>query len=137
MRKSDIPCFPHFASRLHTEKLNGKWRKLIRPLIYWTCFGDKPQHIVVPSEFVTDFASVPRWPLAFMTCGDTGHYAAVIHDYIVREGWNWADAAYVFKEALMAPPYPEPLWRANVMYAVVLIRGILPYQPMPGVLDPR
>jgi len=32
----------------------------------------------------TDFASVPRLPLAYLIAGNTAHKAAVIHDYLYR-----------------------------------------------------
>lgn len=37
---------------------------------------------VVPTGFVTDFASVPRIPLAFDLVGDTAHAAAALHDWL-------------------------------------------------------
>jgi hypothetical protein len=40
----------------------------------------------VPKGFVTDFASVPRLPFAYMLFGDTAHRAAVIHDYLYSLG---------------------------------------------------
>jgi hypothetical protein len=42
--------------------------------------------ITVPKGFQTDFASVPRLPLAYVACGNTAHEAAVIHDYLYRKG---------------------------------------------------
>lgn len=38
--------------------------------------------IVVEAEFLTDFASVPRWPLTYWLFGDRAHKAAVIHDWL-------------------------------------------------------
>lgn len=42
----------------------------------------------VPKGFQTDFASVPRVPLAYLACGNTAHEAAVIHDYLYRHDSN-------------------------------------------------
>ena len=40
--------------------------------------------IKVPAGFETDFASVPRVPVAYMLFGDRAHHEAVIHDYLYR-----------------------------------------------------
>lgn len=42
--------------------------------------------LCVPTGFVTDFASVPRLPFAYMLFGDTAHRAAVLHDYLYSLG---------------------------------------------------
>ncbi len=116
----------HFITDLDVRKLThdasadkrGTW-KLIAPLVY---FSDLAGTITVPGGFVTDFASVPRLPIAFLLAGDTGHAAAVIHDFLytshqVRR--ETADA--VFKEALLVGG--EPGWRAWLMWAAVRIGG--------------
>lgn len=40
--------------------------------------------IVVPKEFITDLASVPRLPLAFLITGERAPGPAVIHDYLYQ-----------------------------------------------------
>lgn len=64
--------------------------------------------IVVPKEFITDLASVPRLPLAYMITGDRAPGPAVIHDYLYQspkfENRKLADA--VIDEA-MAVNQPE------------------------------
>ncbi len=40
--------------------------------------------IIVPSGFNTDFASVPRFPIAYLFYGGRSHREAVIHDYLYR-----------------------------------------------------
>ena len=42
--------------------------------------------IKVPTGFITDFASVPRLPLAYSLFGDKAHRAAVLHDYLYSLG---------------------------------------------------
>jgi hypothetical protein len=61
--------------------------------------------IIVPMGFETDFASVPRVPLAYWLTGDTAHKSAVIHDYLCRIHYpqakiSWRLAADVFGEAM-------------------------------------
>jgi hypothetical protein len=40
--------------------------------------------VIVPVGFETDFASVPRVPIAYTMFGDRAHREAVIHDYLYR-----------------------------------------------------
>ena len=40
------------------------------------------QTIVIPSGFTTDFASVPRVPLAYTLFADKAKKSAVLHDYL-------------------------------------------------------
>lgn len=74
--------------------------------------------IEVPAGFETDFASVPRAPLAFWLTGDTAHASAVVHDYLCRVWYpacriSWAVAADVFGEAMRAEGVPA--WRRALM----------------------
>jgi hypothetical protein len=46
--------------------------------------SDKLGIITVPKGFQTDFASVPRVPIAYTLFGDKAHREAVIHDYLYR-----------------------------------------------------
>lgn len=78
-----------------------------------TFLGDA---VSIPEEFVTDFASVPRLPLAYLLAGGRAIRPAVIHDYayqthrlplekggsrpVTRE-----EADNVFKEAMEADPW--------------------------------
>lgn len=97
----------------------GSWR-LIDPLVYRSDVAART--FTVPAGFVTDFASVPRIPVAFLLCGDVGHPAAVVHDWLYtcqsvpRE---LADA--VLREA--ATLVGVPAWRAQLMYAGVRAGG--------------
>ena len=40
--------------------------------------------ITVPAGFETDFASVPRVPIAYTLFGDRAHRESVVHDYLYR-----------------------------------------------------
>lgn len=57
-----------------------RWMTLI-PLVYRS---DVAGVITVPSEFITDFASVPRLPLAYLLAGDRAPGPAVIHDWMYQ-----------------------------------------------------
>lgn len=56
----------------------AKW-KLTDPLIYDSKTVGK---IIVPEGYITDFASVPRVPIAYLLTGGLAHAAAVVHDFL-------------------------------------------------------
>lgn len=72
-----------FLTELRVENASGlddgKWR-LTAPLVYQSDVAGMT--FTAPAGMVTDFASVPRAPLAYMLFGDRASEAAVIHDYI-------------------------------------------------------
>ncbi len=103
----------------HSNDGRGTWR-LIDPLIYQSDAAERT--IVVPKDFLTDFASVPRIPVAFLLCGDIGHAAAVVHDFLYTVQIVpriVADA--VLREA--AELCGVPAWRSELMYLGVRIGG--------------
>ncbi|MHB1125252.1 MAG: DUF1353 domain-containing protein [Ramlibacter sp.] len=78
--------------------------------------------IFVPAGFVTDLASVPRLPFAYLVVGGKGKKAAVVHDLLYttrRFSREVADA--VFREALLASGYSHVV--AGIMYAGVRAGG--------------
>ncbi len=114
-----------FRTTLRAEKVrdargNGRARwRLLEPLVYESALLGR--RIEVPAGYETDFASVPRLPLSYMLAGDTGHAAAVIHDYLVdtmvTDAASWDMAAEVFREALRDEGLPA--WRVGLMAAGV------------------
>lgn len=97
----------------------ARWR-LLAPLIF---NSKKVGLIIANTGYESDFASVPRAPVAFWLTGDTAHASDVVHDILCSE-WipakkiTWADAADVWKEAAACEGVPE--WRINVMYQAIL-----------------
>lgn len=114
-----------FLTPLQVERLDdisadgrGTW-KLLGPLVF---LSDIAGQIAVPAGFVTDFASVPRLPLAFMLAGDTAHKAAVVHDWLyTTHQVDRATADQVFHEASIAMGVPG--WRAWIMKLAVRVGG--------------
>ncbi|HSV48371.1 MAG TPA: DUF1353 domain-containing protein [Ramlibacter sp.] len=113
-----------FITPLDTRKLGPGPRgrsiyKLLADLVY---SSDRlGRQIRVPAGFVTDYASVPRLPLAFLVAGDTAHEAAVVHDWLYTThevGRAQADA--VFKEAIQASDPGAP---AGLMWLAVRLGG--------------
>jgi hypothetical protein len=102
----------------------GTWR-LLAPLVYQS--DRLERSVVVPAGFVTDFASVPRIPVAFLLAGNCGHEAAVVHDWLyTTHETTRATADAVLREALQADG--DPAWRAWLMWAGVRIGGARPYE---------
>lgn len=42
------------------------------------------QEVIIPADFKTDLASVPRVPVVYLALGGRGHKAAVIHDWLYQ-----------------------------------------------------
>ncbi|HWO71679.1 MAG TPA: DUF1353 domain-containing protein, partial [Actinomycetota bacterium] len=86
----------------------------LSPLRYWSVRVGTI--VVVPAEFVTDLASVPRWPLAWFVAGGRAPRPAVLHDYAYQSGHLLSaedgrpieltrrEADAVFWEAMLADP---------------------------------
>ena len=98
----------------------GIWR-VEKPFAYQSDILGKT--ITVEPGFLTDYASVPRVPLAYTLFGDTAHLAAVIHDWLYHhhEVCDEHTANEVFKEAMRSEGIPE--WRIVGMFEGVEIGG--------------
>lgn len=108
-----------FLTPLRAEKSGGTWT-ILQPLIYESSAAQRL--FIVPEGFVTDFASVPRIPLAFLLTGDSAHEAAVVHDWLYRENTVTRELAdKIFQEA--AHVSGEPGWKAWLMWVGVRVGG--------------
>lgn len=97
----------------------GTWR-VDSPLIYSSDVAMRS--IRVPPGFVTDFASVPRIPVAFFLTADCAHEAAVVHDYLYTYGTlSRAMADSVLLEAMAVSGIPA--WRRRLIYWGVRLGG--------------
>lgn len=101
---------------------------LVVPLVYESAHYGR---IVVPEGFETDFASVPRWPLAFLFFGDRVHAPAVVHDWLCRVEYqacriSWRQAADVFHEAMRS--VGTPAWQRVPMYWAVRMASFVQVQ---------
>jgi len=105
---------------------NGKWR-LDAPLVFQSDLVGK---ITVPEGFETDFASVPRIPLVYALVGNCSHRAAVVHDYLYRDGAipvvSQKKADKIFREAMYVKGVPW--WRRWIMWAGVRVGGWTAYK---------
>lgn len=77
----------------------------------------------VPIGFETDGTSVP-WALRWLAA-PTGPAmpAAVVHDYLLSQGWSWSRAAQQFRQELRLLGIPR--WRVGLLYAAVRVWGWL------------
>lgn len=74
-----------FLTELRVERLPNKdgkkqWR-LLSPLIYESVTVGI---IIVPTGFVTDFASIPRWPIIYWIFGGTSDEESALHDFLYQ-----------------------------------------------------
>ncbi|MEH6436709.1 DUF1353 domain-containing protein [Massilia sp. DD77] len=87
--------------------------------------------VVVPSGFVTDFASVPRLPFTFWLFGAVAQEAAVVHDHLYSTGEVSRKLAdEVFAEASKACGVSA--WRRGPMWLGVRLFGAGRYAPAPA-----
>lgn len=70
-----------FLTDLDVVCINDGCWKLDAPLQYES---DMVGVVEVPKGFETDFASVPRVPIAYTLFGDRAHMESVLHDYGYR-----------------------------------------------------
>ncbi len=113
------------------ESGRGLW-KLTAPLIYDSelpeLIADQTEYIIVPTGYETDFASVPRIPIAFLLAGDTASQAAALHDYLYESAiFSRKTSDEIFREA--AQKTGTPWWRTIILYAGVRIFGGAFYDP--------
>lgn len=90
-----------FLTELETRQMDDKTCLLISPLVYQSELLNKT--VTIPTGFKTDFASVPRVPIAYWFYGNRAHRESVLHDYLYFLGDTSRGAAdKVFLEAMKA-----------------------------------
>jgi len=100
------------------ENEGGEWI-VDNPLVF---VSDILGTITVPEGFTTDFASVPRLPIAFAVFGGVAEAPAVVHDYLYSETdteRSICDA--VFLEAMEAVGISW--WKRRAMWLAVRAAG--------------
>lgn len=111
-----------FKTELCCKQITDDIWELTEPLVYESAHGT----FTVPVGFRTDFASVPRAPIAWWFCGGNGEAAAVVHDWLYKVGITSKDVAdRVFYTALRDMGVSP--FKASVMYQAVRIGGWPPW----------
>jgi hypothetical protein len=99
---------------------DGEWI-LEKDFLVKVIDGNEAEWITIPEGFMTDLASVPRFPGMYLLFGGKARKAAVIHDYLYREtsrDREWCDE--VFYAAMR---HEEPAWRRGIMWLGVRLGG--------------
>lgn len=108
-----------FITQLCCKQIEDDLWELTAPLTYDAGrFGV----FTVPVGFRTDFASVPRAPIAWLYCGGQGEAAAVVHDYLYKVGGVSKDTADRTFYMALRDMGIHPL-KAGIMYQAVKIGG--------------
>lgn len=107
-------------AELHRNEVT--W-SLSAPLLYESDRGINGKYIIaVPKGFVTDLASVPRLPLAYLVAGGMADKAAVVHDFLYENAIGTKEQAdLIFLEAMKASGVSA--WRRRLMYWAVCLGG--------------
>ena len=112
-----------WVTSLKTEQLERKKFRLLAPLHYREGVGD----VVVPTDFITDFASLKAvqniflFPIYALISG-YGNYASTVHDYLYRTKIvSRKTADDIFYRALRTEGVAK--WRSLIFFAGVRIGG--------------
>lgn len=108
------------------QQINSREWKLLEPLEYHVGSADSSDVIIVPKDFTTDFASVPKpfWPIF----PPYGRYspASVIHDYLYGGQFRpRKECDDIFLEAMKV--MEVNLFTRNTMYWAVRAFGYWSY----------
>ena len=131
---SFMECSKGFGSSLRIEDIGTCGGKTIyrleAPLVFYGC---NSLSITVPAGFETDFASVPRLPIAYMAWGDRAHREAVLHDYLYSIGAEpdlpRGECDKLFRYAMILRG--NPWWIYQSMYWGVRIGGSAGFKKAP------
>lgn len=111
---------PRFLTPVYVRLERDDTKTLVADVRYQSVVTGKTY--VIPAGFNTDFASVPRLPVAFLLTGGTADRPAIVHDFLYRTGAEdrkTCDA--IFAEAMKATGVAS--WRRSLMWAGVRIGG--------------
>ena len=121
-----------FVTTLKTDQTDRRTYKLLDDLV----LADEDERtIIVPADFVTDFASIQVLHNAFLfvlfaLVSGYGNYAATVHDFLYSEGQvSRKEADAVLYRALRAEGVAR--WRAWLFWAGVRIGGAKHYTKTP------
>lgn len=122
----------NFTSELIVKSITPTKWQLTGDFFYYFNESDKEKGILIPRNFITDFASSPR--LLWSLVPPTGRYtkAAVLHDYLYSKdeelelNISRKQADKIFLNAMQVLGVKK--WRAYAMYFAVRIFGFKAYK---------
>ena len=119
-------------SPIRLENSNDSYFRIVEPFVY----RSHTKVIVVPENFVTDFASVPRMLWALIPPWGMYGKAAVVHDFLYESHqFSRKISDEIFLEAM--EELNVPLWKRRAMYRAVRLFGWVPYSKAPVKRDER
>ena len=71
-----------FLNHLITEEVSPEFFRLLNILSYLS--ASLRRTIIIPAGFITNFMSVPRWPLIYAWLGNKYRRAGALHDYLYQ-----------------------------------------------------
>ena len=82
--------------------------------------------IVIPKNFKTDKASIPRIAFSLFPRSVTYDFASIIHDYLYSKGmFDRKTCDLIFKDILCLVETPK--WKRDMMYKAVRLGGFFAY----------
>lgn len=135
-----------YFTDLDARHLAGPWYRLLSPFAGYSARYNFTW--CAPPGFVLDFASVPRFPVAYWLFGGRGKWASVPHDLGYRWGvltrWQWdmifLDSARAYHDLLKKQGRIRRAGRwfsRTIMTAAVISAGWISFKGVPGCLDFR
>jgi hypothetical protein len=110
---------------------DGKNWRLESPLVYYR--GMDEALLIVPTGFVTDFASVPRIAWAVLPAEGKYDSAACLHDYLYRtHKFSQSVCDDILREAMQSSGVPA--WQVLVIYWGVHLFGHWAYAGQPSAM---
>lgn len=107
-----------FISDLVVQEMADGKKQLRLPLIYQK--GENA--FIVPTGFLTDFASIPRLPIIYLVFEGLANRAATLHDYLYSSrGFSRLQADQTFLQAMLVENTPK--WKAYCAYYAVRLCG--------------
>ena len=109
-----------FKTKLRMEEYGSREWKLLTPLVYDDTFLGET--FVVPPDFITDLASIPRVFHFLLPVNDKHRAAAVLHDWLYT-GTHYSREAVdtLFYRAMRDSGVSQ--WKAELVYASVRLFG--------------
>lgn len=117
-----------YSEPLRVEQVSDDVWTLLQDMTVWVTPGIRTydgvtiDSVTVEAGFETDFASVPRLPLAYLLAGGVGDRAAVVHDWFcVNKVTDYKTAADVFEACLK---HDKVSWfKRKLMWSAVVCFG--------------
>lgn len=117
-----------FLTPLRVERISEDDWRVIGPFRVMVRRATEDFNITVPNGFITDFASAPRLPMAYLVAGGVAERSAVLHDYLYTSGLVARDEAdAIFRSAMQADKVSG--WRRWLIWSAVRMFGAGRYRP--------